>query len=211
MRIGDARVRGSRACLVVSAFFLVPIAACGDDDSGSSADGGSSSSSGGGDGAFDSALQDDMAVSSITIDQARDLCIAATEYLNETYSSGNLTQLACTTVGLVAGSPEQCRDLVEMCTSEGGPGEQPPMFEQDPDESCSDITIGEVTDCDATVGEIEACFTAARKVLDDLLNSISCDQAGNNEALANLATMGDPTESTPECMALEEKCELVTE
>ncbi len=170
---------------------------CGGDDDG---DGGN-----GGTGKVDSGIDDAK--------QVNMLSQAELDQLSQSYAKAISPQLAIefsckfTAVTLIALSGmeptaddvQACNDLYDQCVSET-PADS---VQSEPLNSGMDVpsTADALAGCNATVGELEACLTASLQLLQDLVDSLSCESA------TMLATMPTATAMTPAaCESLDAEC-----
>jgi hypothetical protein len=137
--------------LFMALTFSMGVAACNDDTNDSTG--------------FDTGLPTDKKLSDLSDDDVYKSCIASAEFTNEIISSPDLT---CQIQALIftGAAYSQAGDfmtdaiIVATCqTTYDACLDDPPQIDQDsPEEQCEDSTTGDIPDnCDATVGELEAC------------------------------------------------------
>ena len=146
-------------------------------------------------GGYDSGVDDSRPFDAISDAEARTACENLARYIEANIPDARQLELTCTVQALGATTtPEACRESVQTCL--GG----------DPDPFLGDLgcegTMA-TTDCSATVREVEQCITADLSQVFDQLDRVSCDIAGDLDALQDLMT-SPPTPA--ECTSLADEC-----
>lgn len=146
-----------------------------------------------GPGPVDSGLPDERKGSELSDAEAKQLCEARADHAAALISEDDAKHQACTFGGLVVagGSVETCKTFYDMCIKMD--------FEEDP-EPAGECMLGfELSTCEATIAEIEACFTEEDDANAAAFKSISCNDA---------ATTGDPNppQAGPACSTAQAKC-----
>lgn len=127
---------------------------------------------------IDSGVEGSKPVSTLTEAEARDLCLAAADYLSSILDEGYDADRICTIQALGSSTtPEDCEAMRRACF------EEPPQRD---DVDCS--RAGPFPDCDATVDSVEACYTAEIDAYASKLDEADCSLAGNLPALMALMT-----------------------
>ncbi|HJL04419.1 MAG TPA: hypothetical protein RMH85_11040 [Polyangiaceae bacterium LLY-WYZ-15_(1-7)] len=137
-------------------------------------------------GSFDTGLDRDRALSSLSDDEVRSACEATVDSGPEP-----TRRESCTLAGLIfAEDPASCEATRDACLATD------PEPEPEEDE-CADASAAELAGCDATVGQLEDCWAAQNAQTEAFLADLSCSLAGTE--------IEEP--ATPaECAALEERC-----
>lgn len=174
--------------LVSAALALSPIlVACGDDGDG-----------GGGGGTtqvFDSSQANkDKMLSELSQEEVTALCEEYQEYVASEISEAELKRFACYAVAAAfsGGDANACNMIAQECIN--APAEENNSG-LEPDDSSDDCNPDDVKDCDATVGELEACFSATIDQLNSAAQNASC-------STSSLDDVGSPAA----CAPLMEKC-----
>lgn len=186
----------SLAKLTLIAALAAPLAlavACGDDGS-SGGDGG-----GGGGSVFQSPQEDDTKLSELSQDDINALCDSYVEYYSSRVSDAELQKIACYAVATFFTADENgnldlaaCNQTAEACLADDE-GFEP---DGDPAEECRQTDFAS---CDATIEELEACYTATVQAIDNLAPRITCQTFTDPNALEGL-------NNSAACETLEAKC-----
>jgi len=161
--------------------FLVPMLACGDDGGGSSTPAAP----------FESQEEDDQVAGSLTPAEQTAFCEELLAYTEREVSQADLKKLGCyfLAIAFTGGDASQCNQAAQGCIS-------------DPETSGSDDPVecdtSRLTDCTATVGELETCYTDTITVVKTLVGSLSC-----NSSPAQLSALENKPAS---CQVVQAKC-----
>lgn len=152
-------------------------------------------------------LPADKQLADVTADEAEEACVAIGNAVQKRFSPEALAPAMCTFLGVAfTQSPEDCQEIADACLDDPDAlGDMAPSFDGfDPNDCTGDTS--EFEDCDATVGELETCFNDYIGTFEATLNSVTCDDAGDAEALEAL----DMEPETPDsCETLEDQCPMV--
>jgi len=184
------------AVSIVSLVVVAVVAAC-DDDSGTVNSG-------------VPLLSGDTAkpVNEVTTQEAKAWCESYKAKASEMYDTTTQCEIAGLMVAMMAGGADiatQCNAVKEQCLA--NPGEY--LEEQDDDPAaeidCDGTMNDDLKDCDATVGEFNACYDALIVEGQKVMNKISC-----NMSMEDMMAMQDFSEFGPEqvpaCKPLMDKC-----
>ena len=177
---------------VLIGLFFMTVASCSDSD-----DSGNGVSTG---------LPADKQLSDITEGEAEEACVAVGNAVQQRFSPEALAPAMCTFLGVAfTQSPDDCQEVADACLEDPDAlGDMAPSFEGfDPDECTGDTS--EFDDCDATVGELETCLNDYIGTFEATLNSVTCADAGDEEALQALDMEPDTPAS---CETLEDECPM---
>jgi hypothetical protein len=173
-------------------FLLSPIAlaACGGSDGGGGTTGTSVSSG----------LPADAPVTGLSDADAQQLCQSAEDAFTRLVTPERLCTLFAVGDTLVISDDgsteldgEACDAAVESCVAEG---------RETDSLGCDQATASDLGDCDATVGEVEACMNAQISVFNEIFNALSCSRTPTAEDVSSF----DPDATPAECADLSETC-----
>lgn len=200
----------SRVTLLVLVLGLTPACDSGGDGGGAGGGGG-----GGGGGAANIEIGEDSApFTSFNETQAQEICESIGEQMAKAYDVDDAMHGSCLLGGLLAkalmgGDAQICQTSYDACMDDPG-GENPdPQDPEEPEDDCADI-YEKVKDCDATIGELEACLEAqveAQQAFFDALGEFDCDSAMEDFE----AIQGQDGEEPAACTTLYEKCPALNE
>ena len=183
---------GQRLCIAMLAVcFGLAFGACDSSDGGSSEiDLGS----------------DDKVASSLTEAEATSACEKAQKKMAGTGDGEAQKHMICVTMGLMVksfgGDDAACQTNYDECMKAEP---QEPTDEDETQDGCEDA-YADLQECDATLGEIEACFNdmlAAQDAAYDALLDVTCSSTAEElEALQG----EDGFEEPASCVALEKTC-----
>ena len=166
-------------------FFLSPllfalVAACGDDGGG-----GTTVS------AFEASTADEKTVDSLTADEQTAFCNELKAYADANLSATDMKKLACYSFSIAfsGGDTAACKESAEGCMAD------PDAVEVSNDASCDG---SQITTCNATVGELEECYTAMVGRTKSLVSSLSCSSSPQS-----LSSMSEPPAA---CDSVKTKC-----
>lgn len=165
--------------------------ACGDDDGDS------------GSATVDSGLPEDKKISDLDEQEVEALCDAAESATEDLIGP----EFQCVAVALFFGvfseDAEACQTTFDLCSADPEQFLEDSGFEPDPEEGDDECNIDDIPeDCDATVGEIEACLNEQVAFLQGLTRNFQCA-----ELLADFDGESNPLEPNgPACQVLEQKC-----
>jgi len=146
-------------------------------------------------GAYDSGVDDSRPFDMLTDAEARTACENLAAHIERNISDARQLELTCTVQALGAtATPADCRASVTTCLA----GAPEPFLG---DLGCADAMAA--TDCSSPVGEVEQCINADLNAVFDRLDRISCDIAGDLEALQELQMSPPPS---TECTSLAAEC-----
>ena len=189
------RTRNLVEVVVVSLAIMSPLACSSDDDGGGSPE-------------VVSGIEGAKRVSELTEAEATQFCDAA-----DAAAKGLISDREACTMGAMffSETPDDCRMIVEQCTTAGSVEVGDDVYE----EEASSCTLEDTTKreaCDATVGELETCFTATLAATQTLVQSLTCDAVGaaDGEGMSAVMDMmpsadGVPA-GVPECASIQQKC-----
>ena len=151
----------STTLLTLASTLACTLAACGGDSGGP----------------VDSGLPAEKTGKELTPAEEETLCVENAEHLARQNSEAEVKNFACVTAGLIfaaaaGNTPAECEAFAEMCRDgageEGGEegGAQMCMFAFD------------MSTCDATVADIEACLTERNEATGDAIREATCNVAG---------------------------------
>ncbi len=186
----------SLAKLTLIAALAAPLAlavACGDDS-----DGGGNGGGGGGS-VFQSPQEDETKLSELSQDDINALCDSYVEYYTSRVSDDDLKKIGCYAFSAIFTTDENgnldaatCNQAAQACLADDE-GFEP---DGDPAEECR---MADFAGCDATIEELEACYTATVQALDSLAPRITCQTFSDPSALESLS-------NPAACAAIEMKC-----
>lgn len=165
--------------LSLSPLFLV--AACGDDNGG-----GTTTVT-----PFESTATDDEAVDSLSADEQTAFCNELKAYADANLSVTEMKKLACYSFSIAfsGGDRAACQESAQACMDD------PESIDVSSDASCEG---NQITDCSATVAELESCYTAQVQRAKSVVSSLSC--SSSPESLSSLS------EPPAACNTVKEKC-----
>ena len=177
--------------ILVACCALMPIvlaAGCGDEGETRDDTGGGS-----GGGTFNSSFPDSTEVGSLSTEQMQTACEEFAAYQQSRVDPQASMEFDCTLTGLFGSqTPEECATARDECIAES---------EIEPFDADCDDPEPPPADCRATVGQLEACVTAQLDTQLQLQAEVTCELAGDMEAL-----QGMEPETPAACQALEEVC-----
>jgi hypothetical protein len=163
----------SPTLLLILACTLV---ACGGSDSG---------------GPVDSGLPAERKGSELSDAEAEQLCEASARHLASQLDNDDIHHFNCVfqaiTAASISGMVETCEGIYDMCI----------QMPYTPDDSGGACMLGDLTMCQATVGDMEACFTERNNATATAFKAASCNDLGK-----------EPTEPTdgPACSKARASC-----
>jgi hypothetical protein len=180
------------SCLALLAAFGLSSCDSGDSGSGTTIDLGSNS----------------KVASSLSEAEAIEACEKATAKMESQATGGDDKHLICLTAGLIAkafsnDSVDVCNQAYDECMT-AEPEEGNGMGDGESGDDCAD-TYEDLQDCDATLGEIEACLNdmmAAGEAANEQLKGLSC--SSSQEELE--AVMNEEPDEPASCTTLNKKC-----
>lgn len=163
--------------------------------------------------ALDTGVPPRTPLSDLTDGEATQMCEAFADYIGDLLPRGRLERVACTMAGVateaVSGESGACEEVRDACL-------------EDTSELDLDFELGELqcdefdgslfAEChDATVGDVEQCFTDIGRAIDRVFDEATCSRlAGDPEAAEELGAELDGLfegEDAPEsCRRLSEAC-----
>jgi hypothetical protein len=153
-----------------------------------------------GSGGFSSGVDPDKPFNTLTTEEAATACRSLGDYLERQVPASRQAEIACTIDALGSTvTPESCRSAVTTCLA----GEPTRIFSMI---DCSSPAVS--ADCAAPVGDVEDCVEADVNVFVGRLDMVSCDAAGDAEALARLQVV-PPVPA--QCSALAPTCEELSD
>ena len=124
--------------------------------------------------------QGDKPVSTVTVDEAMQLCVAFRDYLRANLSRELQDDVFCTARALgTTTNPADCEAMRAACLAA-------PTGVEYVDEAFDCSGAGPIAGCDATVDSVEACYEADVQLTADRLDRIDCAIAGDLPALEAL-------------------------
>ncbi len=139
--------------------------------------------------------------------QAEEICQSIGEQMAAAYDEDAAMHGSCLLGGLLAkalmGGEEGCQASYDACMN-AEPDPDDPEDPEEPDDDCSEI-YEKVKDCDATIGELEACIEDqidAQKAFYESLESFDCSA----EMTEFEAIQGQDEGESTACTTLYEKC-----
>lgn len=154
---------------------------------------------------LDTGLPSDQPIGNLSAEDAQKACEGVQRFANELVGPKRQVQLQCTIAGITAelGGFGSCAGVRDNCVDSG-------TIETDPIELSCDAA-GPVfgPDCDATVGQVEACASDIGAAADAVLDGVSCglvkDEAARNSLGADIEDALDP-DSHASCASLSDAC-----
>jgi len=196
----------------IVALSILLATACGDDD-----DGGATT---------DTGLPPDQVLSELDSADAEQACNALVDSLENVLSADDQERINCTvaavpesiSVPIGGGQPQidvgMCKELVNRCLGGeaiGTPGESPINLNFSEDITCDEPQVnGSLSDCDATVGEYEACINGWLAEIDRLFSAIDCDALRDPQDVQDTFGQGFDMASIAQCDALTAKCPSIS-
>jgi hypothetical protein len=161
---------------------LTPLA-CGDDDGGSSSTAAPFESS--------SVPDDTRRASDLTPEEQTAFCDELATYFSSQVSNDSLHRTGCYLFAFAfsGGDRNACNQAAQSCISDS---------EIEANVDGPECDTSKLTDCDATVAELEACFTDGTSLVKSLASRASCSMSG-----ADLAALDQVPAS---CQAIQDKC-----
>ena len=148
--------------------------------------------------------RDGKAVSSLSAEEKKQICEDAEEYYNEEIPPEEQKRAACTLAGVFAAafsSPmtdEELRSACAMARDECI--NAPEMSGGEEDDSCQYENVSD--SCEATLGEVEACYEDRIEATKQAFAELDCA----NLTLEDMEEMTDGDDTPESCKTLEEKC-----
>jgi hypothetical protein len=173
--------------VVFSGGVSVALAACGGDSQDPP-----------GSGALDTGIAEDKPLSDVTDAEAVQACNRLGAALEQRLPGDFISRQTCTLFAIGEDSASACSASRDDCISSS---EEVDTY--DPSD-CADSNADELAGCTATVGELETCTDEQTNELRDLLERLSCDNAGTARA-------DDVTFATFIAYRLPESCNSVQE
>lgn len=159
--------------------------ACGDDDSAPTRPSGTTQ------------------LSSLSVTQAQDLCNEGVAEVSNTFGVTAICEVSgvAGAILLGEGSPEVCTATRDQCL------QNPSTTAEDVFE-CSAISADDLTDCNATVAQFDACVDALDAQLSSASTTLVCSNLANitQADLAVLAIIEEDLSQIPECNTLLMAC-----
>jgi hypothetical protein len=131
----------------------------------------------------------------LTDEEAYDACVSASEALADLFDKETLCLIAGVMTSIeMGGNKQMCETMYEQCKNEELSDE---LDNLSPEEDCSEEDDDEESyeDCEATVGELDKCFSDMKKAYQNATDDLSC----------NTTDLKEPDEPAS-CKAIEEKC-----
>ncbi len=150
----------------------------------------------------------EVPVEDLPDDQREILCDDLRQTARETVPDERLRRVTCVTQVLPASmSPQACEQSAQQCVEEAeSSGAELPEASLD-GVACDDIAP---PDCPLTAAEVQTCSEDFAAQIDELIDLLSCDRAGNAglllEALQQSTQLRNEIPDT--CVAVEEQCGL---
>ena len=150
---------------------------------------------------LDTGIPNDTQVDELTDAEARQICERAEALANDVFGVDTQHELACTVTGVAydVANLGTCRDSYADCIAE-------PFEGVVADFDCASVTAPMLDDCNATIGDIEACANAQLSIVDDLLDEVSCDLVDDPSRIQTLLAELEGEVTPPACEALPEAC-----
>jgi hypothetical protein len=148
-------------------------------------------------------------VSDLTEAEAEELCESLAEQYDGAFGGADGARLSCTFAALAQSTrvdtstgqqvvdPEACEAALEDCLASGA-GDAT-TFACDPDEF-----LAGAGSCDASIGEVQACFDAIFSRADELFEGIDCQSGSDPAEVAD--ALSRLTAAAPPCVALQSAC-----
>ncbi len=157
------------------------VAGCGDD----------------GPGEFQSSLDGDLEASSMGNDDVDAFCDEMEEYMEDNL---DIDELECMGIALVmaffSGSEDEAEATCEETYSACLAGELDDEFEED--ELVCELKDMDLSQCDASVEEMEACVVETTEELNEFMNQFSCGSV--------FELIGEEEDLGPACQVVDDKC-----
>ena len=196
--------------LLTFLLMLAAAAGCGDDDDDTTGGGGS-----GGSGVTPGhGVSGDKTLSSLSQDEIDKICSDLEKSVQPLVSEfEGFDEYICIASGMAyavqtGGDEATCEEAKKSCLDMlAQPGADAGTEETPGDISCP--TKEEFAECEATVREMDACFSAAMKLareLADTMKTYSCDDVGEIEDAGSLMDPVADIAEPPECERLQAKC-----
>jgi len=145
-------------------------------------------------------VKESKKISELTEEESYDLCV----YVNEQIADSMSVEDQCLALGLAVilqGLDKTvCESAVDACLKQASENE---TVGNDPEDVCKDDGGDDkVSDCDATVGELDDCLTDQKKQLNNPLVGMSCSSTKSEIEQA----VADALQAPASCQSIEEKC-----
>lgn len=162
---------------------LIPAAACGDDDGGGGVNIPPPQP-------FESAQPNDTPANELTPAEQTAFCGEALAYFNASIPPAAFKELSCTMTGFAfaAFSGTSCSELRSQCLASDE------SFQFDTYE----CDTSKLATCTATIGEVEACYTASVEAVAQIAPLVSCNM--------NEDTLADFEDEPASCATVRTKC-----
>lgn len=132
-------------------------------------------------GPFETSLAPERTVASLTDAEVATFCEESQAYLDRTLSPEERRDLMCTLFAVAfASDAAMCEQTATACA------EAPPAL------TVSCLAEADRSGCDASVAELAACAGDQSAALEEAIELLTCDLAGDSESLAALGTSLQP-------------------